>query len=80
MKHLLIARYEKLLRELYLELKDEEIMGTFYPSSVRTISWEPTNVRRVRIRQAQKIKRRRKIGQKTFDTCLERKTNDVIQL
>ena len=27
--HLLIARYEKLLGELYLEPKDEEIMGTF---------------------------------------------------
>ena len=29
MNHLLIARYEKLLGELYLEPKDEEIMGTF---------------------------------------------------
>ena len=29
MNHLLIARYEKLLRELYLKPKDEEIMGTF---------------------------------------------------
>ena len=29
MNHLLIARYEKLFGELYLESKDEEIMGTF---------------------------------------------------
>ena len=29
MNHLSIARYEKLLGELYLEPKDEEIMGTF---------------------------------------------------
>ena len=29
MNHLLIAQYEKLLGELYLEPKDEEIMGTF---------------------------------------------------
>ena len=29
MNHLLIARYEKLLGELYLEPKDEEIMETF---------------------------------------------------
>ena len=29
MNHLLIARYETLLGELYLEPKDEEIMGTF---------------------------------------------------
>ena len=29
MNHLLIARYEKLLGELYLDPKDEEIMGTF---------------------------------------------------
>ena len=34
----------------------------------------------MRLRQAQKIKRRRKFGQETFETCLERKTNDVIQL
>ena len=27
-----------------------------------------------------KIKRRQKFGQETFETCLERKTNDVIQL
>ena len=47
---------------------------------MRTISWEPTNVGRVRLRHAQKIKRRRKLGQETFETCLERKTSDVIQL
>ena len=47
---------------------------------MRTISWEPTNVRRVRLRQTQKIKRRPKFGQETFETCLERKTSDVIQL
>ena len=29
MNHLLIAWYEKLLGQLYLEPKDEEIMGTF---------------------------------------------------
>ena len=29
MNHLLIAWYEKLLEELYLEPKDEEITGTF---------------------------------------------------
>ena len=28
MNHLLITQYEKLLGELYLEPKDEEIMGT----------------------------------------------------
>ena len=83
MNHLLIAQYEKLLGELCLEPKDEEIMGSWgrsYSSSVRTISWEPTNVRRARLRQAQKVKRRWKFGQETFKTCLERKTNDVVQL
>ena len=29
MNHLLIGRYEKLFGELYLEPKDEQIMGTF---------------------------------------------------
>ena len=78
MNHLLIARYDKLLGELYLEPKDEEIMGTFL-SVIRGNDFVGTNVCRLRLRQAQKIKRTRKFGQETFETCLERKTNDVIQ-
>ena len=42
MNHLLIARYEKLLGELYLEPKDEEIMGTFL-SVIRENDFVGTN-------------------------------------
>ena len=42
MNHLLIARYEKLLGELYLEPKDEEIMGTFL-SVIREKDFVGTN-------------------------------------
>ena len=34
----------------------------------------------MRLRQPGKIKRRRKFRQETFEKCLERKTNDVLQL
>ena len=66
MNHFTMAQYENLLVELYLEPKHGEKMGRSYPSSMRTISWEPTNVRRVRLRQAQKIKRRQKFDQETY--------------
>ena len=42
MNHLLIAQYEKLLGELYLEPKDEEIMGTLL-STVRENDFVGTN-------------------------------------
>ena len=42
MKHLLIARYEKLLGELYLEPKAEEIIGTFL-SVIRENDFVGTN-------------------------------------
>ena len=42
MNHLLIARYEKLLGELHLEPKDEEIMGTLL-STVRENDFVGTN-------------------------------------
>ena len=42
MNHLFIARYEKLLGELYLEPKDEEIMGTFL-SVIRENDFVGTN-------------------------------------
>ena len=42
MNHLLIARYEKFLGELYLEPKDEEIMGTLL-SAIRENDFVGTN-------------------------------------
>ena len=42
MNHLLVAQYEKLLGELYLELKKEEIMGTFL-SIIRENDFGGTN-------------------------------------
>ena len=42
MNHLLIAQYEKLLGELYLEPKDEEIMRTFL-SVIRENDFLETN-------------------------------------
>ena len=42
MNHLLTARYVKLLGKLYLELKDEEIMGTFV-SVIRENDFVGTN-------------------------------------
>ena len=42
MNHILIAQYEKLLGELCLELKDEEIMGTFL-SVIRENEFVGTN-------------------------------------
>ena len=42
MNHLLIARYETLLGELYLKPKDEEIMGTFL-SVIRENDFAGTN-------------------------------------
>ena len=42
MNHLLIAWYEKLLGQLYLEPKDEEIMGTFL-SVIRENDFVGTN-------------------------------------
>ena len=42
MNHLLIAWYEKLLGELYVELKDEEIMGRFL-SVIRQNDFMGTN-------------------------------------
>ena len=42
MNHLLIAQYGKLLGEVYLELKDEEIMGTFL-SVIRENEFVGTN-------------------------------------
>ena len=42
MNHLLIAQYEKLLGELYLEPKDEEIMRTFL-SVIRESDFLETN-------------------------------------
>ena len=80
MNHLLIAWYAKLLGELYLKPKEEEIMETFL-SVIRDNDFMETNqCTPWRLRQAQKIKRRWKFGQETFETCLRRKINDVIQL
>ena len=42
MNHLLIAQYEKLLGKIYLEPKDEEIMGTFL-SVIRENNFVGTN-------------------------------------
>ena len=42
MNHLLTARYVKLLGKLHLELKDEEIMGTFV-SVIRENDFVGTN-------------------------------------
>ena len=42
MNHLLIAQYEKLLGKIYLEPKDEEIMGTFL-SDIRENNFVGTN-------------------------------------
>ena len=79
MNHLLKARYEKLW-ELSLELKNEEIMGTFV-SVIRENGFVGTNQCTLcEASSSTKIKRRRKLGQETFETCLERKINDVIQL
>ena len=78
MNHLLKARYEKLW-ELSLELKNEE-MGTFV-SVIRENGFVGTNQCTLcEASSSTKIKRRRKLGQETFETCLERKINDVIQL
>ena len=80
MNHLLIAWYAKLLGELYLEPKDEEIMETFL-SVIRENDFIGTNqCTPWRLRQAQKMKRRWKFGQETFETCFKRKINDVMQL
>ena len=81
MNHLLIARYEQLLGELYLEPEDEGIMGTFLSvicenDFVGTNQWTPCEAS-----SSTKNKKKADVQSRDiFETCLERKTNDVIQL
>ena len=64
--HLLLARYEKLLGGLYLEPKDEKIMGTFL-SVTRENNFVGTNQCTLcKASSSTKIKRRWKFGQETF--------------
>ena len=79
MNHLLIAQYEKVLGELYLEPKDEEIMGKFL-SIICGNDFVGTNQCTPCEASSSTKNKGRKFGQETFETCLERKTNYVIQL
>ena len=81
MNHLLIARYEQLLGELYLEPKDEEIMGTFLSVICENDFVGTNQCTPCESCSSTKNKNQADVQSRDiFETCLERKTNDVIQL
>ena len=81
MNRLLIARYEQLLGELYLEPKGEEIMGTFLSVICENDFVGTNQCTPCEACSSTKNKKQADVQSRDiFETCLERKTNDVIQL